>query len=464
MLAKGVPARMRVAYLVGPSENRGVWDPFSVAVAGFLITDPLRSVPVCLFSEDEHWEEDVRRLASSAACIVIDTSADSASMRTEIGIVREVGPAGRVLWISDRARERPPLGGGFGATVGIRDRWVFYKTSLAAAIPRMIFSSTILIVALAFIANLILGGLVRVLGGEQAISWYLEREQILVWTSALGLSLVILRRYVWYPNICRSSVAEIRRQVRELCSGATRLREAALSPLRSLTLLDVFIVRQLAWASAAVLIILMWAGIVSTLFGWPSALRAYPLVLPLLAFWPGVELIRRTQMASRSDRGNGSWRFSIATSICIGALLPCLWAYPSWNVIKGREGPLLLVMIEQGVSYSMRGEPPAVWYEPRSYGIARLFNVSKEPVVLENPKVFLAQDGKESELHCPWDVEDAQKVVLTPEWGSEPVKFYPASGPFRLGLRDERRTVWSPEIVVTAEGERMAPLAPSIFY
>jgi len=89
LLVRGSVVHSRVALLSSPKELMTSWDPMTLALAGFSLRHPFHSVPVYLESTERSWADDVRRLATSAKLVVIDTSHRSPGLSQEMVMLSE---------------------------------------------------------------------------------------------------------------------------------------------------------------------------------------------------------------------------------------------------------------------------------------------------------------------------------------------------------------------------------------
>jgi hypothetical protein len=89
LLVRGSGVHSRVALLSSPKELMTSWDPMTLALAGFSLRHPFHCVPVYLESTERSWADDVRRLASSAKVVVIDTSHRSPGLSQEVVMLSE---------------------------------------------------------------------------------------------------------------------------------------------------------------------------------------------------------------------------------------------------------------------------------------------------------------------------------------------------------------------------------------
>jgi hypothetical protein len=128
-LLAALPRGARVTALVPAHGGARDLDPFAIGFAGFRWRSPLAAIPRVLVSPDDAWQQHVRRLFQTADSIVVDGSADSASMAFEYGLIETLGAGPRTLVLTDAsATVRPPS---FAGATTLR-----YRRDLRSAIPR----------------------------------------------------------------------------------------------------------------------------------------------------------------------------------------------------------------------------------------------------------------------------------------------------------------------------------------
>jgi PDZ domain len=128
-LLAALPRGARVTALVPAHGGARDLDPFAIGFAGFRWRSPLAAIPRVLVSPDDAWQQHVRSLFQTADSIVVDGSADSASMAFEYGLIETLSAGPRTLVLIDAsATVQPPT---FTGATTLR-----YRRDVRSAIPR----------------------------------------------------------------------------------------------------------------------------------------------------------------------------------------------------------------------------------------------------------------------------------------------------------------------------------------
>ncbi len=129
LVLRQTPATKPVVFLVAPHSRMGDWNPFLVGFAGMKLLHPLRSVPLCVKSENTEWEDAIQTLIKGAQFVIVDTSEKSEAIETELEMINQAGCWQKTIVLN----EEPNQGIGSEAfqTIPYRKSWI-------RAIPRMI--------------------------------------------------------------------------------------------------------------------------------------------------------------------------------------------------------------------------------------------------------------------------------------------------------------------------------------
>lgn len=108
-LLAALPRGARLTVMVPAHGGARDFDPFSIGFAGLRWRDPLMAIPRMLVSPQDAWQAHVRRLVQTAGTVVVDGSADSASMAIEYGLIESLGAGSRTIVLMEAsAVGRPP--------------------------------------------------------------------------------------------------------------------------------------------------------------------------------------------------------------------------------------------------------------------------------------------------------------------------------------------------------------------
>lgn len=219
-LLQGVPRGFKVVFLAGPHQQAKIWDPFSIGIAGISLLNPLKSVPICLKTDDSDWRNSVRWLANQASCIVMDVTLQSASIEEEIQIIRSLGPDAHVLWmkqdtIGQSDFEAAELGSHASPSQSVQ----LYSTYWLPAIPRILFASVFTIMSLAFMINLAIGLLLRAIGVDDT-GEMIQMTEIASWIISILMSVPIIGSISFFPSFNRASKDGLRREIQHLCDAS----------------------------------------------------------------------------------------------------------------------------------------------------------------------------------------------------------------------------------------------------
>jgi hypothetical protein len=138
---RAAPSGVPLVFL-SPTRSRSAdWSPFIVALSGFKLRRPIRSLPITVQASDLDWEGAAHELIDRATRIVLDGSDRSRAIETEITLIAGRRPGATTVLLL----ERSPLAGG-----GTRDitNWpgttITYERTWRRALLRLGFGSVIL--------------------------------------------------------------------------------------------------------------------------------------------------------------------------------------------------------------------------------------------------------------------------------------------------------------------------------
>lgn len=100
----GVPIVALVPTKGGPRD----FDPVVIGFTGFRWRHPFSSMPLAFSSPNDDWVRQVSELLAGAQWVVVDGSADSASMSIEYELLRRLRAPSKVLVILDSRTKSPP--------------------------------------------------------------------------------------------------------------------------------------------------------------------------------------------------------------------------------------------------------------------------------------------------------------------------------------------------------------------
>lgn len=150
-ILRGSLGRARVVLLAAPGTLWRTWNPTALALAGFSLLRPFRSVAVFLESTNARWLEDVRCVAQSARLVIVDATHDTPGVREELRVLRALDPPVPVALLRDDRITAPSDLSINGTTIAYRSASVRWR-SLA---PIMVFAFVawfvLLVVAIAMI-------------------------------------------------------------------------------------------------------------------------------------------------------------------------------------------------------------------------------------------------------------------------------------------------------------------------
>ncbi len=136
LVLRQTPASKPVVFLVAPHSRMGDWNPFLVGFAGMKLLHPLRSVPLCVKSENTEWEDAIQTLIKGAQFVIVDTSEKSEAIETELEMISQAGCWQKTIVLEEVAKETPLER---DQTIGSETfQTIHYRKSWIRGIPRII--------------------------------------------------------------------------------------------------------------------------------------------------------------------------------------------------------------------------------------------------------------------------------------------------------------------------------------
>jgi hypothetical protein len=217
LILRQAKAGVPVVFLTPTRSRPRDWDPFLVGFAGLKFLRPLGSVPMVLRARDDDWQRGANELVDRAQTILVDTSKESAALRTEAEMIDRAGRWSDTVCLRNTAYTpgsgQDPLDA-FGTA-----RCIDYSKSWRRALPRLAVSLALVILTALLIA------VFTVSGGS--ILLFIALSKIGVWNGTMsGVILFLLLSLVfvavaltsysifWRPAVSRSAKIELSRVLR----------------------------------------------------------------------------------------------------------------------------------------------------------------------------------------------------------------------------------------------------------
>jgi hypothetical protein len=140
LLFSVIGSRTRIVVLTAPHSDAASWDPILIAFRGNPFFQLSAKVPLFVTATDADWQSSVRGLMQGATHTIIDVSALTPGVLTEIEMLRQLAGWDRVFWLCEASRV-PAIEKIRGVVGGGRmpdERIILYNRSLAAAVPSLI--------------------------------------------------------------------------------------------------------------------------------------------------------------------------------------------------------------------------------------------------------------------------------------------------------------------------------------
>ena len=190
-LLRATPPGTPVVFLTPTRSRPADWNPFMVALSGFKLRRPIRSMPIILLAADQNWEGAAHELIDRATHIVLDVSDPSRAIDIEIDMIARGRRQPSTLLLHEG---RQPEGGATRDTTGWPGTSITYERSWRRALPRLGFG--VLATAILLAATLVV-----IVFPEDPVDMPLQEQLRAVaayWTRWTGWSAVpLLAAAVW---------------------------------------------------------------------------------------------------------------------------------------------------------------------------------------------------------------------------------------------------------------------------
>jgi hypothetical protein len=131
-----IAARRRVIVLTAPRSDAASWDPILIAFRGNPLLTLRAKVPLFMTASDADWQVSVKRLIEGASHTIVDVSALTPGVQTELEMLRDTPRSGTVLWLCEKSRVEvlEKVRRLVGTSTIPAERVVFYYRSAMAAL------------------------------------------------------------------------------------------------------------------------------------------------------------------------------------------------------------------------------------------------------------------------------------------------------------------------------------------
>jgi hypothetical protein len=196
--------------LLTPNRSRpSDWNPFLISFAGLKLSRPLGNLPVVLRAPDADWERPAKSLIADAHQIVLDISAGSGAIQTEMMMIQQASRWHETICVKDGSTGNPELDNFILA----KDGWlVAYKKSWSQVVPRLLLFIVLSAFSLLWLASTITETSHPSSEFEKQLAAF---EALILWVVPFlsGLGLLVYSTFI-YPSITFSVKPAIRRALR----------------------------------------------------------------------------------------------------------------------------------------------------------------------------------------------------------------------------------------------------------
>lgn len=196
---RAAPSGTPVVFLTPTRSRPADWNPFIVALSGFKLYRPMRSMPIILRAADSEWEEAAHELIDRAARIVLDVSDRSRAIETEIDMIASRRRQLSTLLLDER---RQPDCHGTRETMGWLGTRITYEQSWRRALPRLGFGVLATAIMLA-------GALGAIVFPEEPMDLPFEEQLQAIaayWTGWRAVPLLAVAAWIYYVFFVRAAV------------------------------------------------------------------------------------------------------------------------------------------------------------------------------------------------------------------------------------------------------------------
>ncbi|MDX6574265.1 MAG: hypothetical protein QOE96_218 [Blastocatellia bacterium] len=220
LVLSSVPRDRPLIFLTPNQSRPSDWNPFLISFAGLKLARPLSNLPVVLRAPDADWERPAKSLIDDAHRIVLDISAGSAAIQTEMMMIQHASRWHDTICVKDRSTAGNPALDDF---ILAKDGWlVAYKKNWSQVLPRLFLFILFSVISLFWLASIVTERSHPSSEFEKLLATF---TAVILWAVPFlsGLGLLVYSTFI-YPSITVSAKPAIRRALRGVPSDERLIR------------------------------------------------------------------------------------------------------------------------------------------------------------------------------------------------------------------------------------------------